>query len=1118
MAMEMRDWLGPEIERDLKEAIEWKQLSRFSDKDFSCIFSDNGSNLSIYRKHPRSVAKVVQILDIVASPAQFKCRLSDGHVAIKAVFTRQACEALEAQGQRDVADLLPGMQISIPEFEITATTMGKSDERVQLKLRHVAVFNSMRQGTLGNPEDIHKRSGVEKALATLKDLSRKRLQEVQHSSRPGSSGSAGASSSSVHDLTHLTPFASGDSQAFATQWAAGGAGKQQSSAINLANPIAPARSTQVSTPGRNGFKNPLLKDPMESIKMLPATRPTSGFVHYVDRTSPDVEGQAVNPTTGKAGPADQTRQPCFIDLTDAADTHEDDTGLNIETEDAKVDLAGQADHSGNDVDHDPVSALVDGDEWKADKTKSHDIDPGLLGASPSSNANCGAPWYGLTQIKRSHCVVPLEQQKLLDRKESWNPPIPGREFPLLNIPRAILQQIEDRKSAEALQQEAHDESIPSRPISRESKTSYSSRTPLSSPERELSWPLSSPIGSRRDELPPDSSLLGTRGERWSTRPEEREQIVVDESLPPDSSPDLDVETKSAESKLSPVEMGSRGQFDTSPSQQNSRKFLSEANADRTADPFLEESVLVPQSTLTKSEPAGSHKIESAAGSSPPHSRAQQQASSAQTRIVASPYTPDIQFAQRTSNPQFFDGNQSEESPNPLSSSPNADRMAEEQLQRDLVASAQKKSVTQSSSAISRAKSSPLGKQSILSDDDVMDLDPKTPPRQVLGKHVLASPAATSGRPHKSKFGFSQEEPVIKDPALTAAEEKMKFMAARKQANRNRAMQAKARADVKDQPDGQISSNTPTSSHAISEKAVVIDGDDDFHQLDRTDSNPGRISDEHGAQEHNVRSENNAEEPMVTVSFESLYQEFTTAYEDYNGNLKHFTNLLKDIKRSGNHLHQFLWDDYVIRNKTDYLPYSIECLESGDRPVSYENFYAKRIVKPIYIQGVLTRDKLDGLFAAEDIRYQSGSQASPRSRGRPPYARRVLDRYVPSPRSQAAASPAGASTGIAQTLKQKKSLKLMSFGSSPSKDTSRRASRNAFAQLNKTPTVDASPSALTEATAPLSSSRSGLPKRSLPWAASSASTSASHRAVRVSDVPASTASESGRGSTKRGRRF
>lgn len=81
MAAAMKPWLAKLIEHELKEAVEWKQRTSkgnrdkttvdnsttvrdFSTKDFSSIFKDDGSSLSIRYHEPRDKLLVVQILEV----------------------------------------------------------------------------------------------------------------------------------------------------------------------------------------------------------------------------------------------------------------------------------------------------------------------------------------------------------------------------------------------------------------------------------------------------------------------------------------------------------------------------------------------------------------------------------------------------------------------------------------------------------------------------------------------------------------------------------------------------------------------------------------------------------------------------------------------------------------------------------------------------------------------------------------------------------------------------------------------------------------------------------------------------------------------------------------------
>jgi hypothetical protein len=81
MAAAMKPWLAARIEHELKEAVEWKQrtiegqhdkttvdnsatVRDYSSKDFSNLFKDDGSSLSIRYHEPQNIALVVQIREV----------------------------------------------------------------------------------------------------------------------------------------------------------------------------------------------------------------------------------------------------------------------------------------------------------------------------------------------------------------------------------------------------------------------------------------------------------------------------------------------------------------------------------------------------------------------------------------------------------------------------------------------------------------------------------------------------------------------------------------------------------------------------------------------------------------------------------------------------------------------------------------------------------------------------------------------------------------------------------------------------------------------------------------------------------------------------------------------
>lgn len=93
---------------------------------------------------------------------------------------------------------------------------------------------------------------------------------------------------------------------------------------------------------------------------------------------------------------------------------------------------------------------------------------------------------------------------------------------------------------------------------------------------------------------------------------------------------------------------------------------------------------------------------------------------------------------------------------------------------------------------------------------------------------------------------------------------------------------------------------------------------------------------------------------------SIFDIFKATYPTYTGDLKHFVTMCTKIStllRAGRMEYQFLWDDFIIRQKTEYASYVIGCAEGGEDPMAYEDYYSNIIMETKYRNHVLTRRNL-----------------------------------------------------------------------------------------------------------------------------------------------------------------
>lgn len=100
---------------------------------------------------------------------------------------------------------------------------------------------------------------------------------------------------------------------------------------------------------------------------------------------------------------------------------------------------------------------------------------------------------------------------------------------------------------------------------------------------------------------------------------------------------------------------------------------------------------------------------------------------------------------------------------------------------------------------------------------------------------------------------------------------------------------------------------------------------------------------------------------------STFDQFSHVYPEYTGNRKHFENLcgqLEWLRKQDRGLHPFLWDDYIIRSRTDYRKYTEECGDEGIDPLPWHKYYVESIPVPRFIKGVMNPVMLEKFFAEQ----------------------------------------------------------------------------------------------------------------------------------------------------------
>jgi hypothetical protein len=98
-----------------------------------------------------------------------------------------------------------------------------------------------------------------------------------------------------------------------------------------------------------------------------------------------------------------------------------------------------------------------------------------------------------------------------------------------------------------------------------------------------------------------------------------------------------------------------------------------------------------------------------------------------------------------------------------------------------------------------------------------------------------------------------------------------------------------------------------------------------------------------------------ETSMPSNNSASLFEKFKATYPAYTGDSRHFLGQCKQMKRLDEQeklVPKWQWDDFIIRNRTDYRDYANECLDSGEDAEPYYRFYKDNIRDTLYTEGII----------------------------------------------------------------------------------------------------------------------------------------------------------------------
>ena len=93
---------------------------------------------------------------------------------------------------------------------------------------------------------------------------------------------------------------------------------------------------------------------------------------------------------------------------------------------------------------------------------------------------------------------------------------------------------------------------------------------------------------------------------------------------------------------------------------------------------------------------------------------------------------------------------------------------------------------------------------------------------------------------------------------------------------------------------------------------------------------------------------------------SLFDRFKRAYPEYAGDVRHFQASCTKIAKLSDEVSimpQYMWDDFIVKHKMEYLQYIQRCAECFEIPLPYERYYTTMVEAPTFIKGIVTARNL-----------------------------------------------------------------------------------------------------------------------------------------------------------------
>lgn len=120
-------------------------------------------------------------------------------------------------------------------------------------------------------------------------------------------------------------------------------------------------------------------------------------------------------------------------------------------------------------------------------------------------------------------------------------------------------------------------------------------------------------------------------------------------------------------------------------------------------------------------------------------------------------------------------------------------------------------------------------------------------------------------------------------------------------------------------------------------------------------------------------------PQAPPAQPEAFTRFKAAYPEYVGTKEHFVGMCKRIRQLSQvdrMEHKSLWDDFIIRHKTDYPQYCQRCMDNAEDAKPYERFYREEVDEPKYTKRIMQPTTLCEVFPIHNSTVDATPSASP----------------------------------------------------------------------------------------------------------------------------------------------